>query len=196
MLLYKISQGIANLISEKGNQAGLSATQVRAVMFLSDAHRDSRDVSSVARQLGIAQPTTTRVIDSLEEKGLVERKRRDDDRRKVELKLTNEGKETAMDFTDISESLQENIGNLPEGIQEELNHGLIEIVGIMQEKGQLSASLTCKYCRFFEPGGGATKERPHHCNLTNEDLSEEESRKEWVHGEDHLRLIEESNLDQ
>lgn len=192
LLFYKISQGIEKLIREKGAKTGLSGTQVRAIIFLADAHRNSRGVSSVARHLEIAQPTATRVIDSLEEKGLVERTRREDDRRKVRIDLTEEGRDRALEFTDVSRSLEKIIGTLPEEHVEVLDESLTEIVGVMQQKGQLSASLTCKYCRFFEPNDGGSEERPHHCKLTGEDLSEEESRQEWVHSNGNLRLINNS----
>ena len=195
ILFYKISQGIEKMVREKGKEAGLSATQVRAVMFLSTAHQNSKNISSLARRLGIAQPTTTRAIDSLVDKGLVERRRSQDDRRKVELNLTEEGREMAVDFTDVSDSLREIIGKLPEKRQKELRYCLLEIVGEMQKKGQVSASLTCLNCRFFEPDGGKTGDRPHHCKLTGADLSEEESRQEWVHDKDKMRLMKRKELD-
>ncbi|MBS3792262.1 MarR family transcriptional regulator [Candidatus Bipolaricaulota bacterium] len=190
LLLYRISQGINKLIRAKGKELDISSTQIQTVIFLSGAHNRNKNVSSIARRLQIAQPTTSRVVESLVEKGLVKRKRSEADRRKVKLELTEKGKSIAEGITEIGQTLQGIVRGLTEHHQNELSQDLVEIAGAMQSQGYLSTALTCQYCRFFDRDGGSSGERPHHCQLTGEDLSQTESCTEWVHRETGLNMIE------
>lgn len=124
------------------------------------------------------------------EKGLVKRERNEADRRKVELSLTDEGKSITGDINEIGQTLQETVSGFPGDRQEELSRDLVKIAGKMQSRGHISMALTCQYCRFFARNNGSSDELPHHCELTGEDLSEDESYSEWVHEESGLGLIE------
>jgi len=190
LLLYRLSQGINKMIKEEGKEKGISSTQVQTLLFLSSAHPRNKNISSIAKRLNIAQPTSSRAIDSLERKGLVAKQRSIEDNRKVKLSLTDKGTEIADNFTDLSKPLQHIIGKLDQADLSNLNRSLTDILGQMQKRGDVSASLTCRYCRYFDPGGGKSDEYPHHCNLTGEDLSEEESWMEWVHGKERIAMIE------
>lgn len=190
LLLYRISQGINKLIREKAKENEVSSTQIQTVIFLSGAHPRNKNVTSVASRLQIAQPTASRVIDSLVDKGLVARERSENDRRKVKLELTDKGNSIAVSINEISQVLQETAQGLTAERQREFSQDLVEVAGEMQSDGHLSTALTCQYCRFFDRNGGDSEERPHHCKLTGEDMSEEESNSEWVHKESGVNLIE------
>ncbi|MFP3953279.1 MAG: MarR family winged helix-turn-helix transcriptional regulator [Candidatus Acetothermia bacterium] len=190
LLLYRIAQGINKLIREKGEENDMSATQIQTVVFLSGAHPRNKNVGSIARRLQIAQPTASRVVDSLVGKGLVKRQRDEKDRRRVKLQVTEEGQEVKEEINEISRVIEGAIRELSVNRQEALGRDLIKVAGKLQSQGHLSAALTCRYCRYFERNGGSTKERPHHCKLTGEDLSEEESYLEWVHEESGLNMID------
>ncbi len=189
LLLYRISQGINKLIREKGKENDISSTQIQTIIFLSGAHNRNKNVSSIARRLQIAQPTASRVVESLVEKDLVKRKRSEVDRRKVKLELTKKGESVTEGINEISHTLQETVQGLTEDRQTELSQDLVRIAGEMQSRDHLSAALTCQYCRYFEPDGGNSEERPHHCQLTGENLSQDESCSEWVHKETGLNMI-------
>lgn len=190
LLLYRISQGINKLIREKGKENDISSTQIQTLIFLSGAHHKNKNVSSIARRLQIAQPTASRVVESLVEKGLIERQRSEVDRRKVKLELTKKGESVTEEINEISQTLQETVQGLTEDRQTKLSQDLVRIAGEMQSEEHLSAALTCQYCRYFDRDGGDSEERPHHCQLTGEDLSQDESSSEWVHRETGLNMIE------
>ncbi|MFP4646953.1 MAG: MarR family winged helix-turn-helix transcriptional regulator [Candidatus Acetothermia bacterium] len=190
LLLYRISQGINKLVREKAQETNLSSAQIQAMIFLSEAYGPHRNVSSIARRLQIAQPTATRVVNSLVQKGLVARQRSTEDRRKVILQVTDEGREISEDLKTVGREVQEVVGFLSDQQQSDLSESLLEIAGELQSRGHLSAALSCQYCKYFERNGGSSEARPHHCRLTGEDLSEEASRSEWVHGEKQFRLIQ------
>jgi long-chain acyl-CoA synthetase len=67
----------------------LSLPQYRALALLGDGSTAS---SVLARQLAVSPPTVTAVIDGLVVRGLVERQADPDDRRRLTLLLTREGK--------------------------------------------------------------------------------------------------------
>ncbi|MCF7875993.1 MarR family transcriptional regulator [Candidatus Bipolaricaulota bacterium] len=190
LLLYRISQGINKLIREKAKEHKVSSTQIQTVIFLSGAHPRNKNVTSITSRLQVAQPTASRVVGSLVDKGLVQRERSEKDRRKVKLELTEKGESIAESINEISQVLQDSVQSLTEERQSKFSQDLVEIAGGLQSQGHLSTALTCQYCRFFDRDGGDSEDRPHHCKLTGEDMSEEESCSEWVHQETGLNLIE------
>lgn len=72
---------------------GLSVSQLHLLTpLLSSANGES--VGSLADDAEIASPTATRMLDSLERDGLVERQPSIEDRRRVVIRLTDGGRET------------------------------------------------------------------------------------------------------
>ena len=189
LLLYRISQGINKLIRDKGKEHEISSTQIETIIFLSGAHSDNKNVTSIARRLQIAQPTATRVVNSLVERDLVKRERSEVDRRKIKLILTDRGRSITKDINEISRTLINAVEELSGSRQKELNKDLVKIAGELQSKGHIAIALTCQYCRYFERNGGNSEERPHLCRLTGQDLGEDESHSEWVHKESDLDLF-------
>jgi long-chain acyl-CoA synthetase len=71
-------------------EVGLTPSQYRVMAFLADGESVA---SSIAGRLNVTKPSVTALIDGLEEKGLVRRRRSDGDRRVVKTVLTDEGRE-------------------------------------------------------------------------------------------------------
>ncbi|MFQ6615515.1 MAG: MarR family winged helix-turn-helix transcriptional regulator [Fidelibacterota bacterium] len=68
---------------------------------------DGLDMSALSRKLGLDNSTTTRLVDTLEKHGWVERKRDRRDRRVMTAKLTQEGENVAKELDTSMESLGE-----------------------------------------------------------------------------------------
>lgn len=66
----------------------LSQTQVKTLILLGDR---SQSMKAVAEAIGVVLPSATRIVDSLVNKGLVERSEDHEDRRRVLCSLTKEG---------------------------------------------------------------------------------------------------------
>jgi DNA-binding MarR family transcriptional regulator len=71
----------------------LSIQEFRSLEFLAFAER--RKTKELAEYLGLAVNSVTEIVDSLENKGLVQRRRDEADRRVVRLELTDTGREAA-----------------------------------------------------------------------------------------------------
>ena len=86
-----VGRAIAWLSRELARALGaieLSPPQYRVLILLSDGSAVSSDV---AERLAVSRPTVTSVVDGLVNRGLVERRHSEDDRRRVTLKLTTAG---------------------------------------------------------------------------------------------------------
>jgi DNA-binding MarR family transcriptional regulator len=69
--------------------AQLTLAQVRVLRKLA---KQPRSLGQLGAELALAPPSITRLVDRLEERGLIERRRDDEDRRKVLATLTAEGR--------------------------------------------------------------------------------------------------------
>jgi DNA-binding MarR family transcriptional regulator len=69
--------------------AQLTLVQVRALRKLA---RRPQSIGQLGSELALAPPSMTRLVDRLEERGLIERRRDDEDRRKVVATVTDEGR--------------------------------------------------------------------------------------------------------
>jgi len=180
LVLYQIAQGIENLVRKHSEAEGLSSTQLRTLLFLSNAHPIYSNIGSIARKFSITPATTTRVIDALEQKGLVERVRKEEDRRTVTVRLTEAGKKMIAKASGIGDELERFVKIISKDKQGALLEGLKQVLKAMQQEGYVTASGICKSCAFFQADAHLGQKRPHRCYLTGEYLSEEEALQEWL----------------
>ena len=68
----------------------LSLTGYRVLVLVEQGDERS---SQIARQLAVGRPTVTYAVDTLVERGLIERETAEDDRRVIRLRLTRSGRE-------------------------------------------------------------------------------------------------------
>jgi DNA-binding MarR family transcriptional regulator len=73
-------------------QVGLTVPHFRALVFMN--RREDASVSALAEHLGLSLPATSRLVDLLVRRGLVERREASTDRRRVSLGLTRSGSAT------------------------------------------------------------------------------------------------------
>ena len=90
-LLRRIIRAIDLHSKQLEKTFGLTGPQL-VVMRTISAHRDIT-VGGVARQVSLSQATVTNIIDRLEARGLVERVRSSQDKRKVTVSITDPGQE-------------------------------------------------------------------------------------------------------
>ena len=72
---------------------GLSTTQYNVLRILRGAGKEGLCRNEIRDRLLTRMPDVTRLLDRMEEAGLLERERRTDDRRQVETRLTRKGRE-------------------------------------------------------------------------------------------------------
>jgi len=107
-------------------QSGLTVAQVLCLRFIADAKADDEvTVAVVSQAVQLAPATVSRILDRLEDAGLVLRERRSQDRRKVCLSLTSLGRQQ--------------IDKLPPPLQEQFVTRLRSLA--FEEQRQLLGSL-------------------------------------------------------
>ncbi|MCG8651057.1 MAG: MarR family transcriptional regulator [Pirellulales bacterium] len=75
-----------------GKHGGVSVPQMLCLKALSELAEDAEvTVAMVAEAVQLSAPTVSRILDKLEKSGFVSRKRKDKDRRRVYVSLTEEG---------------------------------------------------------------------------------------------------------
>jgi long-chain acyl-CoA synthetase len=87
-VLARLSRLVDNCLTE----VGMSASQYRLLSFLSD-ERAAAAASRLADKMSVTRPTITALVDGLVAKGWVERQVADDDRRRVDHKVTDAGRQ-------------------------------------------------------------------------------------------------------
>lgn len=89
-LLHYVKLSMTDALDEELAPLGITSAQFAILVMLHDADADS--ASDLCKTASYDQGAMTRMIDRLERKGLVNRVRSPDDRRRVNLELTREGR--------------------------------------------------------------------------------------------------------
>lgn len=88
---------------------------------------------TLARQISLSPATITGIVDRLEKRGLVTRERSREDKRKVEIALTEEGRRLVEQMPPpLHETFSRRLAELPVKEQEEIDRVLAKIVDMME----------------------------------------------------------------
>lgn len=88
---------------------------------------------TLARRISLSPATVTGIVDRLEKRGLVTRERSREDKRKVEIALTDEGRTLAHQMPPpLHEAFSRRLNELPLEEQQEIDRVLEKIVGMME----------------------------------------------------------------
>ena len=92
---FQVRQQVQSLNFNRAHQHGLSTTQFIVMNFMEEAKPDDPcTISWLANRINLDPATIVRTVDSLEKRGLVVRRRDKQDRRKVFVEFSDEGRET------------------------------------------------------------------------------------------------------
>ena len=131
------------------HQHGLSTTQFIMLGLIGKAQSSGETctISSIAGELGIDPATVVRTVDSLEKRGLVERRRSREDRRQVFVEFTDAGcaarQESHQQFINRIHTIllamsEEGRSSLLRGLEEFVQVGL-EVQEIHSDRGAIEA---------------------------------------------------------
>jgi DNA-binding MarR family transcriptional regulator len=122
------ARGASNGIDE----SGLTLSQYGLLQPL--AAGDPERVLALAKQAGIAPPTASRILDVLERRGVVRRRRNPNDRRAVEVTLTPRGRELLGSEHEWLRGRQRAFyASLPDAEQELAPDLLVRLAGLIDE---------------------------------------------------------------
>lgn len=113
--LWRTYDRLKSLEEDVFGQTGLSAQQYNALRLLRSVHPDSMPTLMLGSRLISRAPDMTRLLDRLEERGLLTRDRKPANRRVVEVRITKAGLELLEELQDaVVECHRKQLGHLDE----------------------------------------------------------------------------------
>lgn len=109
----------------------LTAPQLACLRHL--IRHGPRSAGELAAGISLSQATVSGILDRLEKKGLVERHRSEEDRRRVVVALTTAGRELATSVPlPLQERFARRLARLPESRRQHIDSALKEVVELME----------------------------------------------------------------
>jgi DNA-binding MarR family transcriptional regulator len=151
--LRKVIRAIGLHSKQLNKTSGLTTPQL--LIMLEIDKTSGINSSQVAKNVNLSAATVTNILDRLENKGLVSRVRSTQDKRKVSLYLTEDGKALLLNAPQaLQEHFIENFANLAQWEQSQLLSSMERLAGMMDaneidaapllELNAMSASSTSK----------------------------------------------------
>lgn len=126
---------------------GLNPAQWEALRFLAQANRYSRSPTALADYLGATKGTVSQTLIALESKGLITRCKKTEDRRQVDLCLTEAGQ--AMLAKDPMQTLEHAAQEVAHELGAEMVKGLSRLLHDLQTRNQINEFGVCQDCSLF-----------------------------------------------
>ncbi|WP_175103356.1 MarR family winged helix-turn-helix transcriptional regulator [Pararobbsia alpina] len=153
----RITQGLLRLNTAMRNRAwnwaegaGLTPTQGEILVLLMQRRKPLR-LNDIARDTALTAATTSDAVSTLEEKGLIEKRRAADDRRALAVKLTPRGRTAAKRAAQWPGFMSGALTTLRDEEQAALYSGLFKLIRELEIRGTMPAHRMCGTCRWFEP---------------------------------------------
>ncbi|MBI3111906.1 MAG: MarR family transcriptional regulator [Ignavibacteriales bacterium] len=161
--LERISQALKAVIWEEAKKSGLSPIQIQFLTILHFEKYTAWTIGELANRSSLTPATVSDAVTSLEQKGLVARRKKGEDRRTVYLNLTDAGRKMARKLGGWANVLQESTAGLPEQEKAVFLKSLMTVMLSLQGGGHLEPSHMCITCKYFRPNAHRNSRMPHHC---------------------------------
>lgn len=128
---------------------GLNPAQWEALRFVARANRNSCSPGTLADFMGSTKGTVSQTLKALESKGLIERSRKVDDRRAVEITVTSAGR--GLVEKDPLGRIHDAISPFSEVEQLSVVSGLERLVDIVKKHQNIPEFGPCLGCTHYQP---------------------------------------------
>jgi len=169
--VQNILERLARVITNEASMSELKPAQWEALRFFSQANRFSCTPSGLTSYMRVTKGTVSQTINALERKGLLEKKQGKEDRRAINIALTQRGQNKLNQdplqdiFLGLSDISSEKLDMLSSTLEDLLTNSIKRRAG--------SPFGVCKTCQHFERN--AHQGKPHLCALLQAPLSDEDS---------------------
>lgn len=143
------------------SRLGITPLQGELLRTMGEGPPPEAVVGVLAHELGVSQPTVTDSLVALERKGLVERRRAPDDRRRTMLELTAAGQEMVTSLARAEDEVIAAVEHWAFDRQETAYVALLELIQVFVENGLIDVARTCLNCRYMTEAPGTGR----HCLL-------------------------------
>jgi DNA-binding MarR family transcriptional regulator len=172
----RIAQALKTLVWEESKTSGLSPIQIQFLTALLHDVEHEVTIGFLASQFSLTPATVSDAITALEQKEMVVRERRVEDKRTVFLSLTPKGKSAARKLSTWANLLEARVSELSDEQKVAVLHSLMSIIKGFQDDGVVSLTRMCVACKFFRPNAHKNTLQPHHCAYIDRSFGDAELR--------------------
>jgi DNA-binding MarR family transcriptional regulator len=112
--LMRAQQLVLAAIEDELRPFGLTFSSYEALMLLSFSRRGEMPLGKMSERLMVHPASITNTVDRLEERGLVQRRRDERDKRRILAAITSAGRQVALDATEPLNKIQFGLGMIDE----------------------------------------------------------------------------------
>lgn len=158
---------LTRILHNDAHKEGMKPVQWEVLRYLLRANRFSRSPGAVTTYLGVTKGTVSQTLNTLERKGLIEKKADPVDKRTIHMRVTSAGRKALRH--DPAIDLDAAMGQLGGGDKAALSAHLETVLTSMLHNRGGRPFGACKACRHFNQN--VPKGKPHYCGLLHEPLS-------------------------
>lgn len=177
-MLFGIGQAVKHMLWDKSKLEHLTPAQIQVLLYLNFVRADAATVNTIAKFLACTPATVSGILDVLQSKKLIQRKKKSEDRRKVHINLTPKGTRAVEVVQDVGNEIEELVTEFTQEEQELLGKLLVKMSKKLISRGYIVNTDICSNCAFFNADKIPGSEKPHFCEYLNLCLSETETGKE------------------
>ncbi len=169
--LERISEAFRVLLWEHAKVIGLSPIQIQLLIFVAYHEEKLCNVSHLANEFNMTKATISDAIKMLLNKGLIEKKISEVDKRAYSVLLTDQGKKVVEETEQFANPIKKALAGIELQDQQQLFQQLSKVIYSLNQAGILSVQRTCYGCRFYEK-----KNNSHYCRLLEKKLFDQDIR--------------------
>lgn len=170
--LERLGQVFRVLLWDAARAHNLSPIQIRMLIDLRFRAETGRRVGAVAQAFDLTPATVSDAIQTLSEKGLVEKVQDPTDRRARIVTLTDAGVEKADALSTWAKTVRSHLQGLDAERKTVAMEMVMDLIASLEHAGVVSRARMCKTCRFFASDVHDRGRGPHHCRLLDVPLGE------------------------
>ena len=138
----KLFLAFAQVISQNRSLEDFELTRLQAITLRNVYRHSGMTMTELAIAIGITRPQLTRIINTLEKRGLVHRKRNEDNRRIINVQRTKKGQSVGKAHMDLIQSqIESRVALLDSNDQKSLVHHLEESIRLMEKAGIIELGI-------------------------------------------------------
>ncbi|WP_114813924.1 MarR family winged helix-turn-helix transcriptional regulator [Paraburkholderia kururiensis] len=159
--LLRLSTAMRSQAWEWAEGAGLTPTQGEILVLLMQRKGPMR-LGEIARETALTAATTSDAVSTLENKGLVEKRRALDDGRALAVRLTTRGRTAAKRAAQWPDFLAKAVSTLRDDEQITFYRTLLKTIRQLEVQAHIPAHRMCLTCEHLEASRNP-KKTPHRC---------------------------------
>lgn len=170
-ILHRLIKGVDIYSDNLKRTLGLTSSQLSCLLVVGDS--DSISQNRLSQKVSLSPSMITGIVDQLEKRGLVSRLRNKEDRRILQISLTEEGKEVLKSSPlTFQKKLTESLKKLTKDERNQIQSGLNRLLGIVLNEVLLDSSFLSSEERLVDLEPAIIREEEEIKEKTEKDFSQ------------------------